>query len=107
MGGLAIYYDFWSQSFVLAISGPFRPRGILLGTLVIVLTGCLDDIYGLKPIVKLLGQILAAVIVALHGITIDVLTNPNPFSSVDYLALGHFRFRSRLFGLCLSPMRSI
>ena len=90
MGGLAIYYGFLVAVICFGDIGSLQTRGILLGTLVIVLTGCLDDIYGLKPIVKLLGQILAAVIVALHGITIDVLTNPNPFSSVDYLALGHF-----------------
>lgn len=90
MGGLAIYYGFLVAVICFGDIGSLETRGILLGTLVIVLTGCLDDIYGLKPVVKLLGQILAAVIVALHGITIDVLTNPNPFSSVDYLALGHF-----------------
>ena len=72
MGGLAIYYGFLVAVICFGDIGSLQTRGILLGTLVIVLSGCLDDIYGLKPIVKLLGQILAAVIVALHGITIEI-----------------------------------
>lgn len=35
------------------------------------LVGLIDDIYDLKPILKLIGQIVAASIVAFYGITID------------------------------------
>jgi len=44
--------------------------------LLITLVGFLDDIYDLKPSIKLFFQILAALIVVMSGITIDVLTWP-------------------------------
>jgi UDP-GlcNAc:undecaprenyl-phosphate GlcNAc-1-phosphate transferase len=47
------------------------------GTLVIYLTGLIDDIVDLSPGVKLAGQTAAATIVALWGVSIDFL--PNPF----------------------------
>jgi len=55
--------------------------GILAGSLVIVITGMLDDKYSLKPMVKLLGQTVAAVIVILCGVRINLFTNPLPFGS--------------------------
>ena len=38
------------------------------------LVGLIDDIYDLKPILKLIGQIVAASIVAFYGITIDFIS---------------------------------
>ncbi len=43
---------------------------LLCGALVIVIVGILDDIYGLRWWVKLLGQVFAALIVVMNGITI-------------------------------------
>ena len=40
------------------------------------LVGLIDDIYDLKPILKLIGQIVAASIVAFYGITIDFISFP-------------------------------
>ncbi len=51
-------------------------RGILLGAIVITIVGGLDDIFDLHPAVKLLGQIGAALIPVLAGVTVSNITLP-------------------------------
>jgi UDP-GlcNAc:undecaprenyl-phosphate/decaprenyl-phosphate GlcNAc-1-phosphate transferase len=75
LGGLAIFAG------VLAASAIFLPagevtRGILGGAAVITLVGGLDDIYDLPPILKLAGQIVAAVIPVLAGVEVTNITLP-------------------------------
>ena len=48
---------------------------ILIGSLILVVMGILDDIYTLKPLLKLVIQFAAALIPALNGVTISRLTN--------------------------------
>ncbi len=50
--------------------------GILLGIIVIAITGIIDDIKTLKPWQELLGQIIAAIIVVSFGIQIEHLDIP-------------------------------
>ena len=50
--------------------------GIFLGIIVIAITGILDDIKTLKPLQKLFGQVLAAIIVVSFGVTIDQINIP-------------------------------
>ena len=50
--------------------------GVLLGTIVITIVGIIDDIKTLKPIPKLLGQLLAAVIIVAFGIQIEHIKIP-------------------------------
>lgn len=50
--------------------------GILLGIIVIAITGVLDDIKTLKPWQQLLGQLIAAIIVVLFGTQIEHLSIP-------------------------------
>ena len=50
--------------------------GVLAGACVIVLVGALDDIFDLHPILKLLGQIAAAVIVVEAGAVVTDVTLP-------------------------------
>lgn len=49
---------------------------LVLGFVVIFLTGAIDDVRSLKPLQKLVGQIIAAVIAVAAGITIGVIINP-------------------------------
>ena len=63
-------------------------RGILLGSIIIVITGVIDDIISLRAWTKFLIQILAAVIAVLHGVVINVVSNPNVFSSQEAIVLG-------------------
>lgn len=50
--------------------------GIMLGALVLTITGWLDDIYNLHPMIRLLTGTLAGVIVVSSGIGIAYVTNP-------------------------------
>lgn len=74
-GGLAIYLGFFLAALLVM---PFSQRflGILLGGLVLVILGALDDKYDLRNSVKFFAQILAALIVVASGIGISYITNP-------------------------------
>lgn len=75
LGGLAIFFGFFSV--VLLTQELSREVvGLLLGGLVIVLVGIVDDTRGLSPRLKLLGQIIAACIVLYMGIRVEFVTNP-------------------------------
>ncbi|MEA1974078.1 MAG: MraY family glycosyltransferase [Bacillota bacterium] len=86
LGGIAIfvstlitmvYYSNYSFNIILGIS---------LGAIVIVITGILDDVYDLPAKIKLLMQIIAAIIVVSFGIRIEIFTNF--FASTGYINLG-------------------
>lgn len=51
-------------------------RAILLGAVVIAAVGIVDDIVELNPLLKLIGQIAAAIIPVSAGVTVDVFTLP-------------------------------
>ena len=53
-----------------------QTRAILLGAIVIAMVGMVDDIFDLPPLVKLAGQVVAAVIPVSAGVTVDVFTLP-------------------------------
>ena len=87
MGGLAIFFGFMLSVLVFL---PLTPqlRGMLLGGVIIVILGIFDDIFALPALPKLLVQIGAALVAVLHGNVIQVLSNPNIFSSDLYWDLG-------------------
>ena len=87
LGGLAIFAAF-VVSVVLFAHIDRALCGILIGSLIIVILGVLDDIYTLRALPKFLVQILAAVVVVLHGCRIDFVSNPIFTSSATYLRLG-------------------
>lgn len=70
MGGLAIFLGF-IVSFLIFGKMNRELQGILLGAVLIIILGVLDDILTLKALPKFLVQILAAVIVVLHGCRIE------------------------------------
>ncbi|UEX89750.1 glycosyltransferase family 4 protein [Staphylococcus ratti] len=75
LGGSAILLSFFIGIWLGApIEREIKP--LLLGAIVIYLVGLIDDLYDLKPILKLLGQIAAALIVVLYGVTIDFISIP-------------------------------
>src|SRR5690625_2870299 len=67
LGGLAIFF---SAAIAYLIFWPEHNYqiGIILGAFIMLLTGFLDDKYDLKPLVKLVGQVLAAVAVVSSGL---------------------------------------
>jgi UDP-GlcNAc:undecaprenyl-phosphate GlcNAc-1-phosphate transferase len=80
LGGLAIFLAFVGAYFI--VSPAFNTfnrdaaMGLLLGGLVIVITGALDDRFQLSPKWKLFGQLIAAGIVVAFGLRIDFLNVP-------------------------------
>ncbi|MFX3622665.1 MAG: glycosyltransferase family 4 protein [Ectobacillus sp.] len=75
IGGLAIVSGVVLGLFVFRFSFPGF-SAILLGSLVIIITGILDDIYTLSPLYKLAGQAAAAIIPIHGGITISKFMLP-------------------------------
>lgn len=70
MGGLAIFLGFL-VSFLIFGKMDSELRGILLGAVIIVILGVLDDILTLKALPKFLVQIFAAIVVVLQGCRIE------------------------------------
>ena len=57
-----------------------RDAGILLGAVIIVVLGVVDDIMALPALLKFVVQIVAALIPATHGVVIQAFSNSNVFS---------------------------
>lgn len=87
LGGLAVFFSFL-VAVLLLVPIDIEMRGILLGAVVIVVLGVVDDSVSLPAMFKFVIQIVAALIVVLHGTRIDVLSNINVFSEHAYLSLG-------------------
>lgn len=86
LGGLAIFIAFIFSVLIFAKIDT-QTKGILLGAVIIVVLGVLDDIMALPALPKFAIQILASVIVVLHGCRIEFLSNPLPGTGATYLAL--------------------
>ncbi len=87
MGGLAIFLGFL-LSVLLFVNISTQVLGILIGAIIIVIMGAVDDIISLRPIVKLLGQVVAAVVAIRCGIVFENISNPNLFSSETFIFVG-------------------
>ena len=90
MGGMAIFLGFLF-SVLLFIPVTRSIQGILIGTVIIVATGVVDDIISLKYYIKFGLQILAAAVAVYHGVVIEGLMNPLVFSNDDMLFMGFLR----------------
>ncbi|GLB60218.1 glycosyltransferase family 4 protein [Cytobacillus sp. NCCP-133] len=70
LGGLAIYVSFIIGIVILRPTDPNEPNAalaIVLGSLIIIMTGMLDDMIELSAKYKLIGQLAAAFIVVFYG----------------------------------------
>lgn len=75
LGGVAIFFSlFLVASIILPIDKHFV--GIFTGAFILLFFGVLDDIFILKPSIKLVGQIMAALAIIASGIGINYVTNP-------------------------------
>jgi UDP-GlcNAc:undecaprenyl-phosphate/decaprenyl-phosphate GlcNAc-1-phosphate transferase len=75
LGGAAVYISFLIGMLLISPEhSHFWP--IMLGGLVIIITGLLDDIYAVSASKKLLGQTVAALLVIFGGIYVEVITLP-------------------------------
>jgi UDP-GlcNAc:undecaprenyl-phosphate GlcNAc-1-phosphate transferase len=98
LGGIAVYLAFVAAVFAgfplersikitveahrVVLAVPFAPEvdrpliGVLCGATLITLLGIIDDIWGVSPMEKLFGQLVAAIVPLPFGVGMDVLTNP-------------------------------
>lgn len=89
LGGLAIFLGF-VIGVVLFAKIDTQLRGILLGSVVIVAVGVIDDITPLPALVKFGVQIIASLIAVAFGVRMEHLSNPIWWSSQEYINLGVF-----------------
>lgn len=75
LGGLAIFIASGVGYLFLDINLPYMNE-IIIGALIILITGILDDKYSLSPSLKLIGQLMAAIVVVSSGLLIDKVTLP-------------------------------
>ncbi|HWK29898.1 MAG TPA: MraY family glycosyltransferase [Solirubrobacter sp.] len=85
LGGLAIFGGALVAG-LLFLPDNQRTEGILAAAALITIVGALDDVFDLHPAVKLLGQILAAVVLVTSGVQVDAFT----FPFVHRVELGDF-----------------
>jgi UDP-GlcNAc:undecaprenyl-phosphate/decaprenyl-phosphate GlcNAc-1-phosphate transferase len=75
LGGLAIVLGVVAGLLYLQPQHPHMLE-IIIGGIIIIITGVIDDIVGLKAYQKLIGQLAAALVVVSSGLVIDKLTLP-------------------------------
>ena len=74
LGGLAIFIGFMVSVLILGnVRGNGQMQSILLGSVIIVVLGVVDDIMALPAMLKFVIQIVAALIPALSGVVIPLL----------------------------------
>ena len=89
LGGLAVISGFLVSMIYLIISMAIEGKinflgdnlyikliGVLLGMIILGITCYIDDVKGIKPLTKLAGQTLAAIVVVQSGVLIDNFTIP-------------------------------
>lgn len=76
-GGAGLYLAFALAT--LATAGYETPavQGILLGGGLITLLGAIDDLYNIRPVYKILGQLAAAAALIPFGVVIEYINNPS------------------------------
>ena len=87
MGGLAIFLGF-VITVLLFVDLNTQVTGILLGAVIIAVMGAVDDIVSLNAWIKLLGQIVAAIVVIRCGVVFNAISNPNPLSETTTIEIG-------------------
>lgn len=89
LGGVAIYAAF-TLTVLFTQNLNNHIIGLLIGGTVITMVGFIDDVYGLSPKLKLLGQLVAAVILIIFDYKVRFITNPlgaGAIIDLDYLAI--------------------
>lgn len=75
LGGLAIFLGVCISLIYLRPTNDYFME-IIIGAIIIVVTGILDDKFQIRPIIKLAGQLLAAGVVISGGLVIERITIP-------------------------------
>lgn len=83
LGGLAIYISFVIGVLILKPMDVYATP-ILIGSVIIIITGFLDDMTELSAKWKLLGQIVAAVVVVLGGVQVEFINLPFGYGELHF-----------------------
>lgn len=84
-GGYAIYVSFLIGAMIF-LKTDTQINSILIGGLIIFITGLYDDIHDLSPKLKMLGQVIAAIVVIFYGgISLKGFTLPFLPSMISYV----------------------
>ena len=75
VGGVAIFLGFFIGCLVLGRFGE-QMLALMIASVIIMLLGFWDDAKNITPIVKLVGQCIAALLVVKSGLVVNFLTNP-------------------------------
>lgn len=87
MGGVAIYGAFVLGALSLGIYTR-QVASLLIGGSMVMLLGWIDDVRGISPKIKLLGQVLASLVLIKGGFYVEFITNP--FEGGGLIPLGIF-----------------
>jgi len=87
IGGLGIIFGFLVAVLLFSEINE-EMRGVLIGLVVILVLGLVDDIKPLPALFKFIVQIAAAMIPIMSGLRIERLANPNIFDPAPYINLG-------------------
>ncbi|MFT8311600.1 MAG: MraY family glycosyltransferase [Sporolactobacillus sp.] len=82
MGGLAIYLAFIIGMLIMWPDSSFT-LPLIIGSVIIIITGVLDDMYSLSPRVKIVAHFFAALVIVNSGISVTFINLP--FNGVLHL----------------------
>ncbi len=77
LGGAAVYASF-AATVLFNFSFSLQLKGVAVGATMVVVVGVLDDVYDVSARLKLLGQVLAAVVTIAYGVTLNVIPHGVP-----------------------------
>ena len=86
LGGVAVFGAF-SLSLLMNFHFSLGLKGIVLGSLILMASGVVDDIRGLSARFRLLLQVLCAAIVIAHGVCLNTFPEASPAGNVLNIAL--------------------
>lgn len=91
-GGLPIFFSLLFSGLIF-LAPDKHLTGILLGALIILIMGIIDDLFDLNPYLRLIGGVVAASCVIVVGIGIPFVTNPlGGIIKLDYPQIPIFLF---------------
>jgi UDP-GlcNAc:undecaprenyl-phosphate GlcNAc-1-phosphate transferase len=86
LGGAAVYAAF-AATVLFNFSFSLQLKGVAVGATMMVMIGVLDDVYDLSARLKLLGQVLAAMVAMTYGVMLHVVPHSVPGSAALNIVL--------------------
>ena len=81
LGGAVVYAAF-AATVLFNFAFSLQLKGVAVGATMVVVVGVLDDVYDLPARLKLLGQVLAALVTMAYGVVLHVVPDSVPSAAV-------------------------